>query len=354
MKKNILLLLMLGLSTFMVACGGNNSSQKNEEDIESEISQEEDTSKSLEGNWEEKEKGDSYQAGYIHDDIIEIFWISDGGDTKALYWSGSYTAPDNLDNGYSWDSINNKEKTATALLASGDDTKTFTYENGEIVYKASALGTTKTMHLVPTDTDYSEKQDSESREGLSDTPTNPENYDIEVMAEYTLPDSIGWYTRHFIIIKNNSEETIDISTSSLAYSEDGTMVGAADSSFDALGSGCTSVLYEAFETDADIDYYETEINTSKSEYFDSIIQDLSYEQNNVDKGAVFQVTNTGEDAGEFVEGHALFFLNGELVGYESTYFTDNDSEIKPGKTISKQMTCYENFDTIEFYLTGRK
>lgn len=199
--------------------------------------------------------------------------------------------------------------------------------------------------------------DNTTSDSMKDTTTSSpksQNIDVEVLAEYTLSDGIGWYTRHFMIIKNNSDITVDVSTSSLAYGEDGAMVSAADSSFDALGTGCTSVLYEAFETDKKINRYETDINATKSEYYKSVIQDLSYTQNDIDGGAIFQVTNNGEEAAEFVEGHALFFLNGELVSYESTYFTDDDSELKPGKTISKQLTAYEEFDKIEFYLTGRK
>ena len=178
--------------------------------------------------------------------------------------------------------------------------------------------------------------------------------EIEILAEYTLPDGIGWYTRHFMVIKNNSNSTVDISTSSLAYSQDKTLVGAAEGSVVALGPGCTSILYEAFETESKISYYETKINLDESEYFKSVLQELSYNQNEIDNGAVFQVTNNGEEPAQFVEGYALFFLDDELVGYESTYFVDNDSEIKPGETISKQMTSYEDFDRIEFYLTGRK
>lgn len=182
----------------------------------------------------------------------------------------------------------------------------------------------------------------------------PDSGDVEVLAEYTLPDSIGWYTMRFMVVKNNSSETVDISTSSLAYAEDGTILAADDASFEALGAGCTSVFYEAFETEGKISYYETDMKSQKSKYYESVIQDLSFVQNDIKDGAVFQVTNNGEDAAEFVEGYALFFLNGKLVYYDSTYFTDDDSEIKPGATISKQMTSYEQFDTIEFYLTGRK
>lgn len=183
---------------------------------------------------------------------------------------------------------------------------------------------------------------------------NTSKLEVDILAEYTLPDGIGWYTRHFIVIQNNTNETVDVSTSSLAYTKDGTMVGADDADFMALGSGCTSVLYEAFEVDSKIDYYETELNVTKSKYYESVIQDLSFVKNDIENGAVFQVTNEGEDSAKFVEGYALFFLGDELVGYESTYFTDDDSEIKPGKTISKQMTAYKDFDRIEFYLTGRK
>lgn len=183
-----------------------------------------------------------------------------------------------------------------------------------------------------------------------------ENLDqaIEVIAEYTVTDSIGWYTRRYMIVKNNSNSTVDISTSSLAYGGDGTMVSEAKGSLYALGSGCTSIMYEAFETNAQIATYETTTNVSISKHMESVIQDLSFVQNNIEGGAVFQVTNNGQGAAEFVEGYALFFLGDNLVDCQSTYFTDDDSEIKPGATISEQITAYEDYDRIEFYLTGRR
>ena len=156
-----------------------------------------------------------------------------------------------------------------------------------------------------------------------------------------------------MIIKKNSNATVDVSTSSLAYSADGTMVSAADSSLEALGAGCTSVLYEAFETETQIDHYDTTINVAESEYYESVIQDLEYVQNDIDGGAVFQVTNNGDKAAEFVEGYMLYFLGDQLVDYQSTYFVDDDSEIKPGATISEQLNAYKDFDRTEFYLTGR-
>lgn len=93
----------------------------------------------------------------------------------------------------------------------------------------------------------------------TETPASEVNLEdaVEVLSEYTLPDGIGWYTRRFLVIHNNSDTTVDISTSSLAYGTDDSIVSSADSGFDALGGGCTSVMYEAFETEQEISRYET-------------------------------------------------------------------------------------------------
>ncbi len=198
------------------------------------------------------------------------------------------------------------------------------------------------------------KTESKSQDETTNVIEEVKNEDIEILAEYTLPDGINFHTKHFMIIKNNSSNTVDISTSSLAYDKDGTMVAATDASFKALGTGCVSVFYEEFETGKEIDHYDTDINVSPSKHYESAIQDLSYVQNDIEEGAIFQVTNNGQEVAEFVEGYAMFFLEDELVGYDSAHFTDDNLEIKPEETISKQLTYRKKFDRIEFYLTGRR
>lgn len=177
---------------------------------------------------------------------------------------------------------------------------------------------------------------------------------VKILSEYTLPDEFGWYTEHFMVVKNMSDVTVDISTSSVAYASNGAMVAADEASEYAIGAGCTTIIYEAFKTSTEISYYKTEIKAKESEYYKSVIQDLSYTQNDIEEGVIFQVKNNGNYAAKFVEGYALFFLNGKLVGYDDVYFTDDESEIKPGATITKQLTSYKNFDKVEFYLTGRR
>lgn len=119
----------------------------------------------LTGTWQQSgtESADSYQEAVISGDTIEIYWVSDEENTRSLYWAGSYEAPKEPTDSYSWDSVNDKEKTDSALLASGDDTKTFTLEGGLLHYSVSAFGTTTEMKLE-------KKSDS--------VPDAPENQDV--------------------------------------------------------------------------------------------------------------------------------------------------------------------------------
>ena len=100
----------------------------------------------LTGNWEQTNKNseDSYQIATIADGTIEVFWKTP--DMEALYWSGTFTAPTAAGD-YSWESVNNKEKTDMALMASCDDTKTFTYSNGVLSYSVTAMGVTTTVKM---------------------------------------------------------------------------------------------------------------------------------------------------------------------------------------------------------------
>ena len=67
--------------------------------------------------------------------------------TISLYWTGSFVAPETADEPYTWESANDTENTGSALLASGDETKTFTYQDGQISYDVSAMGMTQTVRL---------------------------------------------------------------------------------------------------------------------------------------------------------------------------------------------------------------
>ena len=102
----------------------------------------------LTGEWKQSnsKSSDSYQAATITADSIEVNWVTDSGSTTSLYWAGAYVAPTNP-GAFSWDSQNDTSKTDGAVLASPAPTKTFSYDDGVISYKVSALGTTTTVIL---------------------------------------------------------------------------------------------------------------------------------------------------------------------------------------------------------------
>ena len=132
-------LLVAGMLLSVSACTSSNSTETQVEKVEVP---------DLSGEWKEVDADeDSWQSATITDDTITVYWVSDNGDTESLYWAGTYVAPSEASNEYSWDSENDHDKTDSSLLASGDDTKTFTYKDGILSYKQSALGSTTTRKL---------------------------------------------------------------------------------------------------------------------------------------------------------------------------------------------------------------
>lgn len=156
MKKKILTaMIAAALLAMLTACGGTASTSTDNGSAQNTASQkaEDKQPADLTGDWKQvnSSSDDSYQQATISGDTIEIYWVSDNGDSKSLYWAGSFEAPTTADEPYSWESKNDHDKTDSALMASSDDTKKFTYEKNQISYEASALGTTTTIRLEKQD-----------------------------------------------------------------------------------------------------------------------------------------------------------------------------------------------------------
>ena len=103
----------------------------------------------LTGEWKQTNSEDetAYHMAKISGDVIEINWVSEEDDMNALYWCGTFVAPTTPDEPYTWESVADHEKTDAAILASMDDTKVFTYEDGVLSYEAGAMGVTKTFTM---------------------------------------------------------------------------------------------------------------------------------------------------------------------------------------------------------------
>jgi hypothetical protein len=121
------------------------SSSAPSEDVTQEVA----VAPDLAGTWKQtnSRSDDAFQAAVITAETITINWVSDGGDTESIYWVGTFTPPTDDASPYTWTSSRDAAATDSAMLASTDDSKDFTFEDGEVSYKASLMGTTTTVRL---------------------------------------------------------------------------------------------------------------------------------------------------------------------------------------------------------------
>lgn len=157
----------------------------------------------------------------------------------------------------------------------------------------------------------------------------------------------------FLVIENNSEFDLDISAEMKFYN-DGNLVGASSTSQEAVEAGTETILWTMPMPDEAFTDIEYTLEAKEESIYECVISDLSYETTSAKKKEIVSVTNNGTEAAEFVAGYALFFEGDTLVGFDHAYFTDGDYEIKPGKTITKELKCSQNYDSVKIYFTGRR
>lgn len=170
--------------------------------------------------------------------------------------------------------------------------------------------------------------------------------------EYLYSDSFS--TMDYLVITNNSESTVGISGNATALDSSGNVIGAADCSIDVLAPGEQSIFYFYFGNVQNVDHVEYQLSYSEDLYYKPVISNLDVQATINDSNVVVTATNKGDYAAQFVQAYVLFFdASGNIVYTNSGYITDDDSEIKPGATLSEQIDTYESFDHVEVYLTGR-
>ncbi len=129
--KKLLAPVVLAMALLLGGCSGADSSASN-----------------LTGTWVQKSTtGDSGMQAVINQDSISIDVVSDGGDSRSIYWKGSFDPELGGEDAATIVSERDSEAMNSAWLASSADSKEFTYENGELSYEQSAMGTTSIIRL---------------------------------------------------------------------------------------------------------------------------------------------------------------------------------------------------------------
>lgn len=172
---------------------------------------------------------------------------------------------------------------------------------------------------------------------------------LEVTERQYISDN---YYYIWLVVKNNSEVTTDISGEVTFLDADGKLVGTSSQEMTALEPGCESAM--TFQNDVEFATYDYQLKASESKYFDGILSKLTVDVSPTEKKAVISITNNGDKPAKFVEYIALFLKGDEIVGQNWGYCVDDDSEIKPGETQRAEASSYgEDFDSVQVYLNGR-
>ena len=161
-------------------------------------------------------------------------------------------------------------------------------------------------------------------------------------------------TIYFLYVTNHTDDAVAVKGTAVARDTSGAELGTDDMRIEILGPGETSLGLFYFDDVSGADTVEYELEYSSS-YYSPILADLEVEQTVSENHITLLVTNTGDISAQFVEAYALFFdAEGEVTGYSSRYIGDNDSEIKPGYTLSGQLDFNgKSYDHAEVYLVGR-
>lgn len=159
-------------------------------------------------------------------------------------------------------------------------------------------------------------------------------------------EDIGNYT--IFIIDNPTEYNLSINVEVKFYNKDGKLVGAKDGTITAVEKKTQTFIYFSSE---DYDKLDYNLTVTEEKEYNCVISALSYESVKASDKEIVSLTNNGNlDA--YVKGYAVFFKDGKIVDFTYEYFTDDNGIIKPQKTITKEMDCYEEYDTVQFYFLG--
>ena len=174
---------------------------------------------------------------------------------------------------------------------------------------------------------------------------------LNVVKEYKYSGAYGLSHAAFVVVQNTSKYTLKLDAKIKFYDKAGDLIGYTSASERAIGPD-EEVCFR-FSNDDDFDHYEITWSASEENYYRAVCSNISLEVTKTKNKAIIEATNNGDVAAEFVEYYALFLNGDSVVGYGWGYLTDNESQIKPGKTEMREATCYSSFNSVKVYITGR-
>ena len=243
---------------------------------------------------------------------------------------------------------------AHALFLDGDG-KVIEYENTYVTDGDSEIKSGKTTY---TQLNFSEENYDNVliyftgySSGDGSASSEPVSADLFEVEEYIYEDD--WETVCYLVITNNSEKNVTVFANGVAKDGDGKLIGAGNMQIAVIGPGEQSIGDITFRDVVDnIETIEYDISYSEQKYYSSALSDLSLEVSENEHNAVISVTNNGTKNAT-VDAFALFLdENGKVIYAEIEDISGSFDRIEPGRTISKQVDCYDSYDSVLVYLTA--
>lgn len=232
-------------------------------------------------------------------------------------------------------------------------------EIGTLKEQLAALNETPEQSAAPTETPPGLSGQNPEQKPAAKPASQPPNDSAEFNAEdvlsklevkeYGCTTSYGSFSL-FLVVTNHSESTIALTADLTPKNQEGQLTDVVSDYIYAFEGGATICL--SFSLDEQPASYEYDFFVSEEEWCAPILSNLSYETSVTGDKVIVSVTNNGDIPAEFVTYRALFFQGDTLVASDYGYTTDNDSELKPGKTIHSKARCRTEFDTVQIYLSG--
>ncbi|MBQ9234324.1 MAG: hypothetical protein IJ167_09885 [Lachnospiraceae bacterium] len=359
MKKLMVALMIFTMFISLYGCGKNGKEISNDtQDVQSVDATVVETTEvkeplNLIGLWKQDGKSDTetHMVATIRDDgRIGVFFILEDDPEPWTYWVGTYDAPKEAVDVYSWTSENTYG--GNGLLSSDAETKEFNYSSEKLSFEVTIQGETSTVELVKGDWDTSLIPDSAFGSVNSST---SEVKDLEII------DS-GWcedngYLKYYVKLHNPNEE-IAVEYPSFritARDEDNIVIDTEEQTLSIIYPGqdfCFgSLAFSIDMTPASVDF--------------EVLKVYDYNLTNVsilDDYKQLEVINTAERDGKFV-GEISNLNNydidsativvvckneeGEVVYVDNTYVDD----LKAESTVPFSISYYGNFNIakVEYY-----